>query len=141
LKDESISFAENKKPDLEDLPLAEVPIISTADILVYDWDNHRIELKEEAYDALNEILSANLPISGRPFVIISEGERIYAGAFWSTLSSMSFDGVTIIQPVNPDGQQIQITLGYPSEMFFEGEDPRDDPRVWNALKEAGLLAD
>ena len=34
---------------------------------------------------------------------------------------------------------LQITLGYPSIDVFTGMDPRDDPRLMNALDEAGVL--
>jgi len=78
-------------------------------------------------------------MSGVPFVIMAHEERIYAGAFWSPASSLSFDGVIIMQPFDPSGQPLLISLGYPSNDFFTGEDPRDDPRLRSALEGSDLL--
>jgi hypothetical protein len=65
-------------------------------------------------------------------------DPIYLGAFWPLYSSLSFDGVVIPVPLM-DEPVIQITLGYPSPSFFAGEDPRSDPRILQALAQAGRL--
>jgi len=80
-------------------------------------------------------------MSGVPFVIVSHGQRIYAGAFWSPASSLSFDGVVILQPADPTAGTLFIVLGYPGGDFFTGEDPRDDPRLREALDIAGVLTE
>ena len=125
--------------DLEDLPLIEEPFLSTEDIVSYMWGTHAINLTEEAYLKVVVIFSQGIPVTGTPFVIVSYGERIYAGAFWSLASSVSFDGVVIQQPFDPAGQPLFITLGYPSPDFFTGEDPRGDPRLRQALENAELI--
>lgn len=125
--------------DLSELPLAEEPIITTDDIENYLWEVHAINLKPESYQKILAIFSGGMPMSGVPFVILSNNERIYAGAFWSPASSLSFDGVAIMQPFDPAGQPLLISLGYPGDDFFTGQDPRDDPRLKNALEQVGLL--
>jgi hypothetical protein len=125
--------------DLEDLPLAEEPLISADDLIRYTWDFHSFEVKEEIYTQIMALFSNNVPMSGLPFVILSNGERIYTGALWSPASSLHFGGVTIIYPFDPTGGPIFITLGYPDESYFFGEDPRSDPRLREALEEAGVL--
>ena len=125
--------------DLEDLPLAEEPLISADDFIRYIWDFHSFEVKEELYLQLVALFAQSVPISGMPFVILSHGERIYAGAFWSLASSLHFDGVVIMQPLDPAGGPLFITLGYPDQSWFTGEDPRSDPRLQQALDEAGVL--
>ncbi len=125
--------------ELAELPLAEEPIIRTADIDNYLWDVHAINLSPEAYKVLLAAFSGGMPMSGVPFVILAHGERIYAGAFWSPASSLSFDGVVIMQPFDPSGQPLLISLGYPTQDFFTGEDPRADPRLKRALEGADLL--
>jgi hypothetical protein len=125
--------------ELSELPLAEEPIISTDDIYNYFWDVHAFNLTPEAYEKLLVIFSGGVPMSGVPFVILSHGERLYAGAFWTPASSLSFDGVVIMQPFDPSGQPLLISLGYPTEDFFTGEDPRSNPRLEQALQQAGLL--
>ncbi len=141
LADETLLGGDIREYELEDLTLTEEPLISTEDIVEYAWEDHRITLTEDSYQNIMEKFSGEIPLVGKPFVILSDGEPIYAGAFWSMLSSMSFDGVTIIDPMYSDKHQIQITLGYPTEAFFSSEDPRFDPRIKQALEEAGLLVE
>lgn len=124
---------------LSELPLADDPIIVTQDIENYIWDVHAINLTQEAYKKILSVFSAGLPMSGVPFVVLSQGERIYAGAFWSLASSLTFDGVVILQPFDPTNQPLVISLGYPTEETFTGEDPRNDPRLKQALEQADLL--
>jgi hypothetical protein len=137
--DEQITGADLKNYELDDLPLADIAIIKTEDLVNYDWEFHTFDLTEAAYEKLLIIFAQGLPTNGLPFVIVSHEQRIYAGAFWTPLSSMSFDGVTILQPMDPAGQTLFITLGYPREDAFTGEDPRGDPRLEQALEAAGVL--
>ena len=136
---EQLAGPDIKNYELSELPLAEEPIITTDDIENYLWDAHAINLKPESYKQILDIFSGGMPMSGVPFVVLSNNERIYAGAFWSPASSLSFDGVAIMQPFDPSGQPLLISLGYPGDDFFTGEDPRDDPRLLNALQQAELL--
>lgn len=139
LSDVQITGPDVKKYDLKDLPLAELPVIGTDDIVSYDWSYHGINLTEEAYLRLLALFMGGLPSSGVPFVLLAYEQPIYAGAFWSPLSSLSFDGVAIMQPLDPAGQTLYINLGYPSEDYFTGEDPRGDSRIQQALENAGIL--
>jgi hypothetical protein len=137
--DSQMGGADMQRYELKDLPLAEEPIITTEDIDNYLWDIHAINLNEEAYKKIFAIFSQGMPMSGVPFVILAKGERIYAGAFWSMASSLPFDGVTILQPFDPAGSPLIISLGYPTQEFYTGQDPRSDERLRSALEEAGLL--
>lgn len=125
--------------ELGELPLAEDPLLTTEDIAQYNWENHTIDLTTPAYNLLLAVFSRGMPMSGVPFVIVSHGQRIYAGAFWTPASSLSFDGVVILQPVDPAAGTLFINLGYPGRSAFTGEDPRDDPRLREALDNAGVL--
>lgn len=125
--------------DIDKLPLSEVPLITTADLVSYDWERHGINLTEDAYLKLVVLLMGGMPSSGVPFVIVSYGQPLYAGAFWSFYSSLSFDGVVILQPLDPAGQTLYISLGYPGEKNFTGTDPRGDSRLQQALENAGLI--
>jgi hypothetical protein len=55
------------------------------------------------------------------------------------LSSASYEGVAIYVPLDPNSSVIRLELGYPSPQAFKGSDPRDDPRIVQALARAGLL--
>jgi uncharacterized protein YceK len=137
--DEQLSGPDLKNFALSDLPLAEDPILTSDDLVSYIPEYHAMNLTEEAYQKMLAIFSMGMPMSGVPFVIVSKGDRIYAGAFWTPLSSLSVDGVVIMQPMDPSGAALMISLGYPDESVYTGEDPRNDPRLMNALEEAGLI--
>ncbi len=123
--------------DVRTLQLEEKPVLSRADITAYARATHEITLTAEAAARIEQ-----LPIPGGgpglPFVVCVGSERIYAGAFWSPLSSMSYDGIAI--EVLPGLRRpLHIQLGYPeSPVFFRGQDLRADPRILQALDRAGV---
>jgi hypothetical protein len=118
--------------DLAALPLQTQPLITADDILAYDVTSHTFTLRPEVAAALS---LAEIPTSGLPFVLYVGEEPVYGGAFWTPLSSLSFDGV-VIEPWLPGGENaFRVSLGYPGPDFFEGDDPRADPRVLAALSE------
>lgn len=125
---------------LEALSLAEAPLLTTADLLSYDRSIHTLELTEAGMAKVTSLLESGFQVAGIPFVIASGGERLYAGAFWTPLSSQSFDGVVIMDPAfSSEGNTLQISLGYPGSDFFDGTDPRDDARLMDALDDEGVL--
>ena len=64
------------------------------------------------------------------------------GAFWTPISSLSFDGVTIWKPYSSQGPRvITLELGYPSSSFYGGKDPRNSAEILNSLEQAGKLID
>lgn len=115
------------------------PIISTEDILTYTKDTHELELTKPAYGRVQQLFGLPVRVTGIPFVACVGEEPIYVGAFWSPLSSLSHDGVTIMQPFSTEEQTIQIQLGYVSPVVYVDSDPRTDPRIMNALDTAGKL--
>ena len=140
IADDQLAGSDLADYDLDELPLAETPVIATDDLVNYNWDYHSFDLTENAYLSMLAIFSSGMPMSGVPFVIVSQGERIYAGAFWSPSSSNTFDGVVILQPVDPSGGSFFITLGYPTDEYFTGEDPRGDPGLKEALQAVGVIS-
>jgi len=121
--------------ELNDLELEETPVLSMDDIVRYVWDTHRMTLTDAAYERL-----ARLPVPvapGLPFVVCVGGERIYAGEFWTSLSSAIYHGIVIDVLPATAKRPLRIQLGYPESEFFTGEDLRADPRIMRALEEAG----
>jgi hypothetical protein len=117
------------------------PLVSTADIVAYSPHTHAIRLTPEGYARVAQL---RVPTSGLPFQVRVGGETIYSGAFWALYSSQSYDGVVIKvplmpNPVNDSDRTMSITLGYPGGEFFQGSDPRSDPRIFKALEQAGKL--
>jgi hypothetical protein len=136
-------LAQNISPEqlaiLSHLELENKPFLSINDIVTYAKATHEIELTTSGYDRLH---SLSIPTNGRAFAVCVNGELIYSGAFWTGISSQSFDGVVIlIDPIYATKEYpvIQIQLGYPGSGFFHGDDPRSDPRILQVLEQAGKL--
>jgi len=122
---------------LSHVELADEPIISCDDIVTYDATSHGILLTSAAYERL---AAMEVPTSGTSFVVCVGGSPIYRGAFWTRLSSQSFDGVTILTPLTSQpASVVRLELGYPSPGFYSGDDPRSTPEVLLALEQAGKL--
>ena len=113
------------------------PLISMDDIAAYSSSTHEIQLTQQGYEKIHAL---KVPTNGMAFVVSVDGDPIYDGAFWVLYSSLSYDGI-VIDPLHAtaDDPTLQINLGYPGSTFFQGEDPRSDPRIMAALKEAGKL--
>ena len=124
-------------PILSHVDTAEHPLITINDIITYNGVTHEINLTSEAFE---RIANLEVPVSGRSFVVCIDKRPIYSGAFWTPISSLSFDGVTIGKPLNSqEKKEIHLELGYPSSSFYKGEDPRNDTAIMESLKQSGKL--
>ncbi|HSW59082.1 MAG TPA: hypothetical protein VLH15_11800 [Dehalococcoidales bacterium] len=122
---------------LSNIRIDDQPVISNQDIISYDAQTHEITLTEAAFERISKL---EVPMQGRSFIICVDSKPVYSGAFWTPLSSHSFDGVTICKPLSNQGNgTITISKGYPSPDFFSGSDPRSHPEILNALKNSGKL--
>ena len=122
---------------LSHIDIAEQPVISTEDIITYTAETHELRLTAGSYERISQL---EVPVRGTSFVVCVDGKPIYWGAFWTLISSISFQGVTIWQPLGlEEPHTIRLRLGYPSPSFYGGEDPRDNPEVMGALERAGKL--
>jgi len=126
----------SEMPSLSNVELADEPFISLRDIISYQQTTHEIELTETANQRVSE---SDFPVRGKVFVICVNHQPIYWGAFWTWISSLSFDGVVICEPLMPDDNTITLQLGYPSQDFYSGEDPRSHPDILHSLEQAGKL--
>ena len=124
---------------LSHVEIADQPLIAASDIISYEQDTHTITLTAAACTRVREL---KVPTSGLSFAVCVDKAPVYSGAFWTPISSQSFDGVTIMQPApNSEDNTITISLAYPSVGFFASSqpDPRGDSRVMDALRAAGKL--
>jgi hypothetical protein len=121
---------------LSHVELADTPIISMDDINSYYWDSHQMALTHEAY---RRIVDLNVPTSGISFVVCVNKTPVYWGAFWTPLSSQSFNGIAIMVLPGPEEHALKLQLGYPGLASFSGEDPRDNPDIMQALEKADKL--
>lgn len=120
--------------DIEELILEDEPILSADDIILYDWDTHTIELSSEGYSSIQDLFLLPVNVSGIPFVACVGSQRIYTGAFWTPASSLIYDGVLIMHPMDDASRTIQLSVGYPLSEVFSGKDPRGDSRIMESLE-------
>jgi len=124
-------------PALSHVDVAEQPVIAMKDIVSYNAETHEMTLTTGAFDRISRL---EVPVRGRSFVVCIDRQPTYWGAFWTPISSMSFDGVTIWKPLGPqEAKVIKLELGYPSSSFYDGADPRNNAEVMESLRKAGKL--
>ncbi len=125
-----------EQPSIDNLPLIKQPLLTDNDIIEYRWKSHEIILSEEGLKKIQSINKHDM--SGTLFVVIADGVRCYQGAFWMGILSVSYPfPVILLDEAKPKG--FRIDRAYPSAEFAKGKDPRDDIRVFNALKKVGKL--
>jgi hypothetical protein len=134
----SITSSDLAKLDVKQLKPNGKPFITADDISWYLKDNHELTLDYEVGLRLKKLA---VPVSGRPFVVFSGDEPVYAGAFWNSFSSISFKGVVInVSNLKGDFPLLKLELGYPplasENVSF---DPRPDPRIFKALEKRSVL--
>lgn len=120
--------------DLAALPLAKEPVLSDADILSYDFAEHRMIVRQEALSRL-----PRPPVWHTPFVVVADGQRIYLGAFSTMLSSFSTSVPSIRVDFRDSKNSLIIGRAYPAPGFADGPDPRSDARIRAALAGLGKL--
>jgi len=122
---------------LSHVELADQPIIGMSDLITYNEQTHELKLTQSAFGRISQL---EVPTSGKSFLVCVDKNPIYWGAFWTPISSQSFDGVTIWKPYNSvEPYVVTLELGYPSSSFYGGEDPRNKPEIISAFKKAGKL--
>lgn len=126
---------------IESAGIIDGPIVSYNEIVSYDTASHVIELAFSR-DSLRSRLGG-VSVYGKPFLITLDSEKIYGGWFWSSVSSVPCDWVVInIYPLSSDSlkaNEIKISLGYPGENFFQGEDPRKNKNIIDRLIKDGKV--
>ena len=128
-----------KKPhhDMDELELDSQPVLTEQHIVRYDWPTHTLLLTEQGRSRIPDVKTVG--VAGKEFVIVADGQRCYRGAFWTFLSSMSYDRPII--DVTPLGEGVRIQRAYPSEEVATGKDPRPDERIRQVLESLGKLSE
>ena len=116
---------------IEDAWITGKPIISYTDIIRYDISEHVIDLTYS-----RESLKSKMEYVCGAFVVTLDTNKIYIGCFRSINSSIPSHTTVIILDDIFDSlkqNQIRIKLGYPTESWFKGGDPRSNPRIIERL--------
>lgn len=137
-------IAANDQPTIEIRGDDGVVLVPAREIKSYDWTTHTITLPPGGRARLRGRVPNRQIVSGASFTVTVGDETLYSGRFTTVLSSRSFDEPTIVingQSLDPKlgEDQIRIQLGYPTEEFFTGDDPREGDQLRVALKAAGKL--
>lgn len=139
LEDEGVTATQAATLPLASLALRFQPLLELASVAYYSESSHRLGL--DAWYS-GEYMANSLPALGTdgvPFVVTVDGERIYLGAFFTSLSSDGFDGPVIVVE---DVEQTSFVIepSYPGNGPVPEPDPRADPRLMELFSSAGKLA-
>jgi len=123
---------------LSKMELSKEPFLTDADIIEYRWNQHEIALSPQGIKKFRQL--AKRREEGRSFVVVADGVRCYQGAFWKMSWSSSYPYPVIL--IDSLSNNI-LTIGraYPAPASAKGEDPRNDKRIYDALKRKGKLKD
>lgn len=131
---EGLSAKEAMSKKIDDLQLETLPVLTEKEIEKYNWKEHTFYVKDGF--SLEQKLEGKVPVSGKPFVLVVDGTRIYLGSFWTLVSSLYLPDIPTINSIwsgKVENNTYKISFG------FEKNDPREDQRLYEALKSAGKL--
>jgi hypothetical protein len=148
LKDPSLRATDVASADINKLELASQPLLDLADVDFVEPESTQCALGGKcSWVGLNtSFLSAatllagikgtatSIDLGGVPFVVETDGERIYLGAFQTAISSVGAQGPDImVEGISDEGFAISPPPGARSP------DLRNDPRIIKVLTEAGKI--
>lgn len=110
-------------------------VVSDEDVVWYNKTSHEIRLTA---GGVEKIRALRVPVAGIPFVIKIDGKEIYAGSFWTSVSSLNYSGI-VVDVLKIRDDTIKIEKGYPSPEFFKGVDPRNSSEVFDYFQKIGKL--
>jgi len=117
------------------IQLDPVVLIAYDELLSYDPEACSFKIEEDVFERL-EYQSA--------FAVTVDGEIIYTGYFWSSISSRTVDWIVIdlLKTEIMDEYHLSVELGYPG--LFEGmviPDRRNDERILSVFHRDGKLTE
>ncbi|HBE40488.1 MAG TPA: hypothetical protein DDW27_04670 [Bacteroidales bacterium] len=115
--------------------LSENPIISYNEIILYDSADHYFQIAESKAEELSRMKWST---QGTAFSLTINKQIIYSGYFMPGYSSLALNWISM-DPLAFDAK-IRVTLGYPVDWpWFQGPDPRNDPRIISYLRKDNKL--
>ncbi len=116
------------------------PVLVQTDIVTYDSVAHVFDLAFLSSDFFARV--GQISVYGKPFVVTVDGARLFGGWFWTDVSSISCWQCLVLREwySGLQADQIRLEYGYPTAQEPPAPDPRNDPRLLQALAQAGKLA-
>lgn len=139
LKDSTITASEIFNKNVNDLKLAEKPFLTYKDMGYYNWTEHTFTIDSNKSNVIGCICKNNITVSGIPFIVTVDQERIYMGAFWFMHSSLAPFCPHIDAIFNYEKNPEVLTIN--KSWNGTEADLRNDQRIYNTLKKYGLLVE
>jgi len=128
--------------NIDIIELNTTPIVSSANILFYDFSAHTIFLKNNRIEIFKDIMDENNYFIEviTPFILIANKQKIYLGYFWSVNSNMGrFNDYCIFDSDYFPSDVINISSGYNFTTSYNSNDLRSDNRILQALKDDAIF--
>ena len=135
--------------DINKLTLKETPILTSNDIIKYYWDEQVFVTKK---GLISERILAqtdqHIPVSGLPYVVVVNGERIYMGKFWTVVSSAwpFSPSIMVETAMDVDLERFDVQDNQKLYSIYWNTDDTEtrniifDERIYNVLKQNNLLS-
>jgi hypothetical protein len=134
LKDSTITPSAAFSTPIESLILADAPFVTANDLKSYTWSKHTFELKPDMEAKWEHYGRYSGSTKGVPFVVAVGKEKIYLGTFWWAYSSSMPPSTAVIDALFPSpNRRIYLANG--------ASDKRSDSRIYNSLKQSGVLVE
>lgn len=134
VKGNSSTYTDDKT-DINNLELEDEPLLSSSDIVSYNWNMHCIKMKNDG------IISRKL--LQRRFIVMADGERVYSGAFWSAIFSMNPPQISVyLDNMDESGDSVILALGSwrpGGKITPDVEKILADPRIQRVLERDGQM--
>ena len=134
LKDTTLNARQVWNLPIDSLTLADKPFLPQDSLLSYQWRTHTFSVAPSIDSELTRLGKQRNESWGIPFVVTVGKRPIYLGAFWYCYSSLT-PSVPYIE-VLPLSYQIKKAV-----LPIDSVDRRNDPRIYSALKNAGILVE
>jgi hypothetical protein len=141
LTQDNISWV--KMPALNQIKIANTPLIATSDIVSYNSSKHQLTLTDDASSRISNLV---VPMDGTSFVVCVNRKPIYWGVFWSLYSSAftPTSCVIVSYPLSNKAQLNPAEIGQINphilELVYSGNnDPRNNAEILKSLEQVGKL--
>ena len=133
----------DKMPALNQIKIADTPLITLSDIVSYNFSTYQLTLTAEASNLISNLV---VPTSGLSFVVCINRKPVYWGDFWSEPSS-AFVPTSCVIVSYPLSHSVQTNPAsapqidpHILELDYNGNnDPRNNPEILQSLEQAGKL--